>query len=232
MKYLSIFILLMTAGISYPLDRTGTYQVKKIQEALVITGKGDSRLWDHADELSDFSYPWEHGQPPLTVFKALHDEQWLYCLFSVQDEHVKIYVDKHDKSEVVWSDRAEIFFRKDDQLSPYYCLELDPSGRILDYKAEHYRKFDFHWSWPAGELIVKTHRADGGYTIEVAVSKRSLDSLGLLEGKLLQAGLYRADCVDLKEKQATFKWISWIRPDSETPDFHIASSFGVLTLED
>jgi hypothetical protein len=231
MKYLSAFILFMTAGILYPRENTSTYQVNSIQEALAITGKGDNPLWEHAAELSDFSYPWESEQPSPTTFRALHSEHWVYCLFTVHDDHVKIYADKHDKKEVVWSDRAEIFFRKDDQLSPYYCLELDPSGRILDYKGELYRKFDFQWSWPAGGLIVKTHLEAHGYTVEVAISKQSLVSLGLLKDSMLQAGLYRADCVELKGKDATFKWISWIRPDSKTPDFHIASSFGTLVLE-
>lgn len=231
MNYLSAFILFMTAIVK-PLENTTTYRVKRINEDFIITGKGDSRLWDKAGALSDFSYPWENAQPPLTSFRALHSERWLYCLFKVHDDNINIYADKHEKREVVWSDRAEIFFRKDDRLSPYYCLELDPSGRILDYKAMHYRDFDFQWSWPAGELVVKTHLEPDGYTIEVAISKASLASLELLKDKTLQAGLYRAECVSLKGKDATFKWISWIRPDSETPDFHIASSFGILMLED
>lgn len=222
----------MTAGIFYPKENTKTYHVKRTREDIAITGNGDAPQWSGASVLSDFSYPWESGQQPSpTSFKALHNEHWLYCLFEVHDNNVNIYTDKHEKREVVWSDRAEIFFKIDDQLTPYYCLELDPSGRILDYKGEHYRKFDFQWTWPAGGLIVKTHRTAQGYTIELAISKQSLTSLGVLKNNTLQAGLYRADCISLKGKDATFKWISWIRPDSETPDFHIASSFGILKLE-
>lgn len=232
MNYLSVFILFMTAGILYPKENTKTYHVKRISKDITITGKGDAPQWAGASVLSDFSYPWEDGQQPSpTSFKALHNERWLYCLFEVQDNNINIYTDKHEKKEVISSDRAEIFFKIDDQLTPYYCLELDPSGRILDYIGEHYRKFDFQWSWPAGGLIVKTHLTTQGYTIELAISKQSLTSLGLLKNNTLQAGLYRADCISLKGEEATFKWISWIRPQSETPDFHIASSFGTLKLE-
>lgn len=232
MTYLSVFILFMTAGTLHPKENTKTYHVKRIQEDIAITGNGDAPQWGSASVLSDFSFPWENGQPSFTSFRALHNEHWLYCLFEVHDNNVNIYKDKHEKREVVWSDRAEIFFTVDEKLSPYYCLELDPSGRVLDYKAEHYRKFDFQWTWPAGGLMVKTNLSDRGYTIEVAISKQSLTSLGLLKDNSLQAGLYRADCIALKGKDATFKWISWIKPQSETPDFHIASSFGRLKLED
>lgn len=223
----------MTAGIFYSKESTKTYHVKRTSEDITITGKGDAPQWAGASVLSDFSYPWEDGQqqPSPTAFKALHNERWLYCLFVVQDNNVNIYTDKHEKREVVWSDRAEIFFKIDDQLTPYYCLELDPSGRILDYIGEHYRKFDFQWRWPAGGLIVKTHLTSQGYTIELAISKQSLTSLGLLKDNTLQAGLYRADCISLNGKDAKFKWISWIKPKSETPDFHIASSFGSLKLD-
>jgi hypothetical protein len=49
---------------------------------------------------------------------------------------------KNDKLEVVNSERVEIFFRKDEALTPYYGLELDANGRVLDYEAEYHRKFN------------------------------------------------------------------------------------------
>jgi hypothetical protein len=233
MVFLSYIAILMTAALlDYPKKDNKTYTVKSIRDELPLTGKGDNSLWKKASELSDFIYPWENEQPPLTSFKALHSKDWLYCVFYVKDDNIKVYVDKNDKSEVVFSDRAEIFFKKDDLLSPYYGLELDPLGRIYDYQAEFHRKFDRTWSWPNGQLVVKTARTDDGYTIELAISKASLVQLGLLKNKILQAGLYRGECVELVGKEATIKWISWVRPASETPDFHIPSSFGMLLLED
>jgi hypothetical protein len=71
-----------------------------------------------------------------------------------------------------------------------------------------------------------------GYTVELAFSKKSLRALGLLTDNRLLAGLYRGNCVALNGKAATLKWISWVKPDSKTPEFHIPSSFGVLMLED
>lgn len=208
-----------------------TYPVKKITEEIRISGKGDDPLWGNAFALSDFTYPWEAEIPQHTKFKALHNDVWLYFFFDVMDDQIKIHIDKNEKTEVAASCRAEIFFKKDDRLSPYYCLEIDPLARVLDYKAQFHRQFDMTWSWPSGHLVVKSKRRKNGYSVEFAISKESLQELGLLKNNQLQTGLYRADCIEQNENAAIFKWISWVKPDSKTPDFHIPSSFGVLQLE-
>jgi len=214
-------------------DGTKTYTVKNIQnEEIIITGRGDSKLWGQAKQLKDFAYPWENKRSTTTSFKALHNEDWFYCLYEVQDADVKVYVDKNDKLEVVNSDRVEIFFRKDERMTPYYGLELDPNGRVLDYQAEYHRKFNPTWSWPAGELIVKASRTADGYKVEVAIQKKSLITLGLLNGNKIEAGVFRAECTSLTGDQATMSWISWLMPASETPDFHIPSAFGTLVLSE
>ncbi len=224
----------MTTGIvSMPDESIKSYPVKNIVDKEIrITGKGDDPLWHNAIELTDFVYPWETEQPPLTSFKALHNNDWLYCLYKVNDKSINVYVKSDDKSEVVYSDRVEIFFRKDARLSPYYCLELDPHGRVYDYKAEYHRKFNPSWSWPEGQLIVKANKLSDGYTVEIAISKKSLMKLELLIGKTVEAGLFRGDCIEITEDNSKIKWISWVRPNSSTPDFHIPSAFGILKLED
>lgn len=209
-----------------------TYSVKKTTSSLQISGKGNDDRWTKANVLSDFVYPWEKETPRPTKFRALHDDEWLYCLFEVTDDKINIHQETGHKSDVVSSSRAEIFFKIDDRLAPYYCLEIDPLGRVLDYKASYYRNYEMNWSWPAEHLIVKTSEWKDGYTIELALSKRSLRELGLLTGNTLQAGLYRADCPFAAPGDAHFRWISWVKPDSDTPDFHIPSSFGVFHLQD
>ncbi len=233
MKFLLYFLILMTPGILTKQEDVKSYSVKKLQgDDFTITGKGDNPVWKKAAELSAFSYPWENEKAPFTSFKALHSKDWLYCFYKVKEENINVYVKNNDKSEVVYSDRVEIFFRKDDRLSPYYCLELDPHGRVYDYEAEYHRKFNPNWSWPVKQLIVKANKLKDGYSVEIAISKRSLMQLGLLKGKSIEAGLYRGECIEITEDNSKIKWISWVRPDSPTPDFHIPSSFGVLELED
>lgn len=208
------------------------YLVRKIKTAIRLSGKGDDAQWKAAHPLTDFSYPWETAKPRATTFHALHSNDWLYCLFQVTDPAVHIFVHDNDKREVAASSRVEIFFKINDALAPYYCLELDPAGRIFDYRAHYYRKFDTDWSWPERQLIVKTHQTGNGYTVEVAIAKESLKHLQLLKEDKLFAGLYRADCFPNGTNEPDFKWISWIKPDSPAPDFHIPSSFGCLQLED
>lgn len=224
----------MTTGITSASDESiKSYSVKNIKsKEIVINGKGDSPLWKNAIELTDFIYPWENETPPFTSFKALHSNDWLYCLYEVKDDHINVFVNTNEKSEVVSSDRVEIFFRKDDKMMPYYGLELDPNGRVYDYKVEYHRKFYPDWSWPEGQLLVKANKVNGGYTVEVAISKKSLIQLELIKGNMLEAGVYRGDCVEITEDNSKIKWISWVRPDSPTPDFHIPSSFGMLKLEE
>jgi hypothetical protein len=219
------------AVLLHPDENSKTFGVKKIQNELLITGKGDDPLWKEANELSAFVYPWEKERAPFTSFKALHSNDWLYCLFTVTDENIITYEEKKDKTDVLNSDRVEIFFKQQHNTSPYYCLEMDPLGRVYDCQAEFKKKFNPAWSWPTGHLIIKTSRTKEGYIVEIAISKSSLNTLGLLQDKVLRAGLYRAECIQLVGNKATMKWISWIRPNSPTPDFHIPSSFGILTLE-
>jgi hypothetical protein len=209
-----------------------TYSVRKIGAALEISGKGDDPVWKKAHVLSDFDYPWDEDDPEPTKFRSLHNDDWLYCLFEVTDRDVNILQAKNDKWEVASSSRAEIFFKQDDKLSPYYCLEIDPLGRVLDYEGKYHRNFDLNWQWPPEQLVISTKRTKHGYTIELAISKNSLKALGLMKNNTLQAGLFRADCSHKIKDRPEFKWISWAKPESETPDFHIPSSFGILYLEE
>lgn len=208
-----------------------SYSIERVKE-LNLTGNGSDPQWQNVSVLSDFSYPWEDETPPLTTFQAVHDEHWIYLLYKVEDTTINIYVDKNEKSDIDASDRVEIFLRVDDKLTPYYGLEIDPKGRIMDYQASYHRKFDFNWSWPKDEIKVKTGTIKNGYTVEVAISKKSLVTLGLLKNNRLEAGIFRGDCTTLVGNEATIKWISWMKPASDTPDFHIPSAFGFLILKE
>ena len=143
MKWLSLITILVAAGTqSNFTEGQDTYPIRKIHGKLTLTGKGDDRQWQQAEALTDFKYPWESEPTPPTTFRALHDEAWVYFLFDVEDSDVNIHRDTNHKTEVASSSRAEIFFRINERLTPYYCLEIDPLGRVLDYEATYHRKFD------------------------------------------------------------------------------------------
>lgn len=212
-----------------------TYLVKKIEpNSLNITGKGTDKLWEKATPMSDFTYPWREETPPKTTFKALWDDSHLYFLYRAEDTDIVLNMEDglSDKMRAVASDRVEIFFKSDDKMDPYYSLELDAMARVFDSEGKFYRKIDKDWYWPAGELVVQASMDDKGYWVEGSISLKSLRDLGmLLEGNVLKAGLYRGEYVR-KDEEIEVKWISWITPDSEKPDFHIPSSFGRIKLLD
>jgi len=116
-------------------------------------------------------------------------------------------------------------------MSPYYCLELDAAGRVLDYSADYYRIMHYDWQWPKDQLRVQVSRTKDGYTVEAAISIASLKALALLKDNKIQAGLFRAECKSMLNGKSDLRWISWINPKSEQPDFHIPSAFGTLILE-
>jgi hypothetical protein len=159
------------------------------------------------------------------------DDVRFYFRFDVETTLALTYVHDNNKMEVVDSDRVEIFFRHDDRLETYYCLEMDPLSRVLDYKAGFYRKFDYNWQWPGNnQLHVQSGYTEVGYIVEGSITLASLRELDLLNNNKLQAGLFRGECLKVRDPQSRFTWISWVKPESERPDFHIPSSFGVINL--
>jgi len=183
-----------------------------------------------AEILTDFYSPWTEDKVPPMTFRALWNEKSFLFRFEVFDTDIHTFVETNHKMEVVHSDRVEIFLRRDEQLDPYFCLEMDPLGRVLDYKTQYYRKFEYEWQWPGkDDLEVKAEFIPNGYRVEGTISLHSLNELGLLKNGILEAGLFRGKCLS-PAPNPVFNWISWIHPDSESPDFHIPSAFGKLLL--
>tara|TARA_R110001583_G_scaffold8896_2_gene41994 strand:- start:46032 stop:46676 length:645 start_codon:yes stop_codon:yes gene_type:complete len=209
------------------------YSVKQIaSNELKLNGNSENPIWEQAGIISDFSFPWENRTAPKTIFRALYDDKYFYFRFDVEDENVLTFVKDNHKMEVVHSDRVEMFFRQDENLDPYYCLEMDALGRVLDYKTRYYRNFEYEWSWPGPEsIVVKASETSKGYIVEGKITLSSLKELGLLNDNILQAGLYRGYCMRLPNPEGKLRWISWINPKVDKPDFHIPSSFGLLKFE-
>ncbi len=185
--------------------------------------------WDEAFIVSDFSYPWQRQKAPTTQFSAYYDQSHIHFRFLAEGPRPLVFVDNNNKMEVIHSERVEIFFRSDERMQPYYCLEMDPHGRVLDYKANFYRKFDRNWQWPE-PLSIETDIQDNYYTVQGKISLSMLKKLDILKNNQIQIGLFRGHCVGLKEKKASIKWISWVDSKTQEPDFHVPSSFGLLTL--
>lgn len=204
------------------------YQVNKLSGQ--FAGNLNTVPWEFAEKLTEFNYPWEEVESPLLEFRALHDGDWLYCFYNVFDPESSVKSVTNHKNEVLDGDRVEIFLAPDRSLSNYYCLEIDKLGRVYDYKASFYRKFDDKWSWPANHLAVQTKTNATGYQVMFIMSIQSLRDLKLVHGAEMIVGLFRGKCSDTRAAMNSMRWISWSKPESEKPDFHIPSAFGAFLL--
>jgi len=131
-------------------DEKNNYLVRKIDG--LVEKPGSSPLtreqWAAATVLTDFSFPWLDRQAPQTIFRALWDTQNFYFRFEVSDTDVVMAEGADAGEKVSGSDRVEIFFTRDDDLSLYYGLEMDPRAYVLSYEARFYRRFDQNWKCP------------------------------------------------------------------------------------
>jgi hypothetical protein len=209
------------------------YEVHLIEKKqLTISGNGDDLEWDNAQVLTDFCSPWSTEKGKEVTFKALWDRENLFFNFTVLD--TEIHIEKKDDSfECIGnSDRVELFFRSDAAMNPYYCLEIDTRARIMDFIAYPDKNFDFNWNWPKNGLLVKSFVKANSFIVEGSISIESLKSLNLLKNNRIETGIFRAKYIKNQNETVTPNWITWINPNTKTPNFHIASSFGALILKE
>jgi hypothetical protein len=209
------------------------YQVNLIKKnQLIISGKGENDFWNRAMVLNDFCSPWDIEKRSKITFKALWDQEKFFFNFTVFDS--EIHIEKKDNSfeSIGNSDRVELFFRSNSSMFPYYCLEIDTDARIMDFKAHPNKNFDFNWNWPKNDIIVKSSLNEDSFTIEGSISIQSLKNLNLIKNNKMETGIFRAKY--FLNKTGCFEpiWITWVDPKTETPNFHIASSFGTLLFKE
>ena len=210
-----------------------TYNVNLIEKnQLNISGKGDDVLWNKAAILDNFVSPWNTDKKSEIIFKALWDRENLFFNFTVFD--TEIHIEKKDDSveSIGNSDRVELFFRPDDSLNPYYCLEIDTCSRIMDFIAYPNSNFDFNWNWPQNDLAVKSSINADSFIVEGSISIKSLKRFNLINNNIIETGVFRAKYKKTQNKTFEPTWITWVNPNTETPNFHISSSFGRFILQE
>lgn len=207
------------------------YEVRLIEKKqLLISGKGDDPLWDSALVLTDFCSPWNDEKQSEIKFKALWDGENLFFNFTVLDAAIHLEKSGSSVESIGNSDRVELFFRPDDSLNPYYCLEIDTAARIMDFIAYPDKNFDFNWNWPKKDINVKSAVNAGSFTIEGAISIPSLHRFNLIKNNKIETGVFRAKYNKKEDFNFEPTWITWVNPFTKTPNFHIASSFGNFIL--
>ena len=128
--------------------------------------------------------------------------------------------------DVEKEDRVELFFSKDKEMNEYYCFEIDPVNRVLSYCSSYYRKFLFDWEPPAG-FVTATSIHSGGYTVEGAIPLSFMEKLRN-DDCSLYFGAYRAEFSKKDDGTTIENWLTWIDPQTSSPDFHVQQSLGKM----
>lgn len=157
--------------------------------------------------------PWD-GLEDETRFRCFADDERFYFYYEVADSTLTLMNPYEGERTVDFEDRVEIFFSKDSVMTNYFCAEIDPLGRRMDYASSYRLPLDYDWDFAtmrqAGQLT------DEGYVVAGSVSICELKKYGvdLREGFYL--GVFRADF----HEDGSVNWYSAVKTDDETPYFH------------
>ena len=174
-------------------------------------------FWKDAVSYQNFSDPWDTLTDNTTV-RIIKSDDRLFFRFDVEDTSFVYSKEIKEEMDVAYGDRVEVFFSPYPQLgAKYFCTEIDPEGRCLDYSCVFEKKMDYDWSFSTQKIYSRIY--DNGYTVITSFDKSETDAL---IGEAPQyIGLFRADY----HNGLPINWYSVAIPDSSYPDFHIPSAF-------
>jgi hypothetical protein len=196
-----------------------------LEKEIKVDGVIDKGEWEQALLIENLIAPWKDESRDETTFRAFVSPNAFNFAFQVMDNTVTTVPFKNELS-VEREDRVELFFSRDTTLAKYYCIEIDPNGKVLDYSAKFYREFNQSWNFNSKELASRI--TENGYIVEGKISINELNELGLSSPFYL--GIFRADYKSTTKDDVT--WFSWVKPTSSSPDFHIPSAFGEAELKE
>ena len=177
------------------------------------------RSFRHFQGLND---PWDK-LTDATQVSVCSNGKTLDFHFQVPDSTLTLTSGDTERS-VDNSDRIEIFLSCDPQMACYYGFEVDPSGKVMDYKNAYYRQFNFDWNGrvaTAGNVFPAGYLSPAGYRVDTSFGLDYLRELGVLQpdGTLLM-GLFRADALPSGDIQ----WYTLLDPRTPEPDFHLPAT--------
>ncbi len=173
---------------------------------------GNVFLIGPAAEINTLHAPWD-GLEDNTAFRCFSDSEWFYFTYEVEDATITLKADYQGEKDVEPEDRVEIFFSPREEMDIYWCAEMDPAGRVLDYEAKYYRVMDYGWNFSTLELA--SNIKENGYTLWGKISKDELRSLGV-DLSNFRMGVFRADF----RPDGSVNWYSAVPTEDKSPDFH------------
>jgi|GEM_PF-1248489 len=209
-------IVLMTA-LSLPLSSQTAKPKFAIEHRKAEPAKGciiSDGVWKKVAVKQTFHAPWSKLDDD-TRFQCYLSDNYFYFKFRVNDSTLTLKRPFGKKLDVAREDRVEIFLSATAGMSVYYCLETDPDGHTLDYKAEYCRKFDYGWSFST--LETETSKASDlkSHIVAGRLSTAEMKRLGIDTDKFYM-GIFRADF----DTPRRVVWYSLLPVYRKKADFH------------
>ena len=203
------------------------FEVKSTNgQPITLDGEKTETAWVVAGVSQTFVNPWDK-RCAETVFSMVHDKQFLYFFFDAKDDEIVSVADFTTERDAEREDRVELYLSKDPDMKEYYCFEIDAMGRVLSYKAQYHRNFDFSWEPPEGFHVATQIHADG-YTVEGGVPLTFLKDF--IDDGCIYFGAYRAD-FSRQDDSLIKNWLTWKDPKTAQPDYHVPASLGKLIFK-
>ncbi|MBO4642733.1 MAG: hypothetical protein J5661_07760 [Bacteroidaceae bacterium] len=171
-------------------------------------------VWDKVPVQKSFCAPWTDNMQDETEFQCYLSPHYFYFKFQVPDQTITMQEPFQNKLDVCYEDRAEIFLSATPGMETYYCMEIDPLGRALDYVTNYYRQFDYDWSFST--LQIETVVEASKYIVAGRLSTMEMMQLSIPLNEFYM-GVFRAD-FDGPEKVV---WYSLLRTERKKADFHL-----------
>lgn len=176
-------------------------------------GDGGAFVVSPSAAIDGLHAPWD-CLDDRTLFRCFSDGESFYFSYEVTDTTPTYAENFTGEATVENEDRAEIFFSPKRSMDDYYCAEIDPLGRVLDYSGHYYRDIDYGWGFRTMRLVGQL--TENGYIVAGKVSKDELRKLGCDLENGFWMGVFRADY----HTDMTVNWYSAVSTDDISPDFH------------
>lgn len=229
----AIATLAVLGGCAGPTSRAELV-VERLDEPIVVDGRLDEACYRRP--APDHGFPFDRfvvasapdRTPQRTRAWLFWNDERLVLAFDCEDSELVARPPSGREHDVDAEDRVELFLWSGRPDDAYACIEIGARGAVHDYRARFHRRFDD--AWQAAGLRCAVDSDAKGYRVEATLPRALLEEfgLGLSAGATLRAGLFRADF--RRDAPDSPTWITWIDARLAEPDFHVAGSFGTLTL--
>lgn len=220
-----IFSLVLLSGCS-----PKPYTISYLEGIIDIDGRDEEQVWSQCDQYDDFISPWDPQAVEETQFQSFYNDEYLYFHFKVRDRTQICHLDYKNDTAVEYSDRVELFFAMNSDMSAYCGLEFDACGRKQQFFSEGYRQFKEAWEFPSLKDLDHTAlQTEDGYQVEGRISMKALFDLGMIDEGFIHLGVFRANCKSKFVKE-DIQWISWKNIGTDKPDFHNYEGFKKVRL--